>query len=109
MKGEKHMDLYESLKNGSSENELKETFNKDLPLARACIAKEKEKTSKQETAKKNLSKGFTEYSDTNNVSFDKEYSVTDLIKIFTDTMNSFLSLTDTNTDDDIIFRFIKTL
>mgnify|MGYP007133745882 CR=1 FL=1 len=100
------MDLYEALKNGTSEEELKKTFEKDLAFARARIKKEDDAETARQTARKKLNEAITEYASSYGIAFDNEYSVADLIKSF----DSLLSvLTPIDGDDDIILKFIKTL
>lgn len=58
------MDLYEALKKGTKEEELKALFEKDLAAARAKLEQEAAKNKRKsvvELARKKVSKAFTEY------------------------------------------------
>lgn len=104
------MDLYQALKNGTSEEELRETFNKDLALARARIKQESEAEKKRAAARKTLEDAINTYADAYNVAFDKESSIAELIKSFTELLDVSKVLTkNTESDDAVIFKFIQNL
>ena len=104
------MDLYQALKNGTSEEELRETFNKDLAFARARIKQESEAEKKRAAARKTLKDAINTYADAYNVAFDKESSIAELIKSFTELLDVSKVLTrNTESDDAVIFKFIQNL
>lgn len=100
------MDLYEALKKGTSEEELKETFNKDLALARARIKKESEAETAKQAAREKLNEAIMDYASLYGIAFDNECGITDLIKSFDSLLSMFMP---TDKDEDIILKFIKTL
>ena len=103
------MDLYEALKNGKSEDELKESFNRQLAIARARLTQEKEASTRKEKAKKEFLNAAASYFKECGYTPNKDISeLENASKLFKNVFGFNLFPTE-ETDDDIILSFVKTL
>jgi ABC-type Zn uptake system ZnuABC Zn-binding protein ZnuA len=114
------MNLYEALKSGTTADELKETFTKELEEATAKLKKEKEEAQKRAEEKK----AHEEYLDlcTRDLAYafidfytallGKEFSTEEVLK-FNDVYEALKSINKINmtidTDDKIIADFLKAM
>ena len=110
------MELYEALKNGTSIEELKTAFDKELKEASARIEQEKENDDKLKKARKALMDAIAAYTPLYTKKPDNEYDVEDLVRALENTIDhsfgpkkNWYRAKKTDPAIDIINEFLRSL